>query len=112
MKLDRDDIEETLFLRCRCSDNEHSVIFDRYKSKDFHPEIVVSVHLDKLSFFKRLKAGIKYVLFGTSPQYGHYAEVLLGTNEMDKLQTFLREASADIAKEADDIVSNMPEFKK
>ena len=47
--------------------------------------VYLSVHLNKLSFWKRLKVAIQY-LFGKQSKYGAFDEVIIGSSEYKKFQ--------------------------
>ena len=62
---------ETLI--CECHSVEHIVLFSFDTDWD---EVFMSFHLRKISFWKRLIYGIKYI-FGHQCNYGAFDEVIL-----------------------------------
>ena len=69
-------------LICDCSSAEHQIII-RYEEEDnlFYAHI----HLSKLSFFKRLISGIKYI-FGYSCRYGNFEEFIFKHEHAEDLR--------------------------
>lgn len=63
------------FLVCDCGDISHQLAIQKMDSG----EVIVSVHLTKFPFWKRLWNGIKYI-FGHTSRYGDFEEVILNKN--------------------------------
>lgn len=83
-------MENHLFV-CSCSDINHQVIL--HISKDFdwdEDELYISVHLNKLSFLKRLKYSILYLL-GYKCKYGAFQEICLKKEDAIKLTNLIYE---------------------
>jgi len=57
-------------ITCACHSPEHSLQFDYDPDEN---DLFIYIHLNQLSFFKRLWYGIKYIS-GYQPRYGHYEE--------------------------------------
>lgn len=55
---------KTHFFDCECMSPEHVIRFmiDSDDSSKYCPDLYLEVQLNKLSFFKRLTIGIKYIL--------------------------------------------------
>jgi hypothetical protein len=70
---------------CDCGSLNHHFILEH--DKDFQDYVYFYFSLNKLSFFKRLKASIKYVL-GQMPGE-MYGEVILNKKSAFKLQNYL-----------------------
>lgn len=67
---------------CECSSMEHMVIFEYWNDE---PDIYVAIHLKKHKFWKRLKYALRY-LCGCQCKYGAFEEVILGTQQYDKIE--------------------------
>ena len=50
---------ETLI--CQCHSVEHQISFSWTEDKELEGEVYMEIHLAKLSFWDRLKHGIKYI---------------------------------------------------
>lgn len=61
-------------LVCVCNSIEHQIVFNYDKCSD---TCYVSIHLNKLRFWKRLIHGIRYI-FGYKCKYGDFEEIILG----------------------------------
>ena len=70
-------------LVCKCSSNEHHIIFSKIEG---HDDIYCNMYLnDYKSFMKRFVTGIKYI-FGYKCKYGHWDEFILSEKHSDDLK--------------------------
>ena len=74
---------ETLI--CQCNSIEHQISFNWIEDKELEGEVYMEIHLAKLSFWDRLKHGIKYI-FGYRCMYGDFDEVILKKEDIHKLE--------------------------
>lgn len=65
------------------------VVLDFYESEVLPLQVILSVSLNKLPFYKRLWYGIKYILFGTTQKYGHYEDIILGVRQLEEFKSFI-----------------------
>lgn len=73
-------------ITCQCGDPAHQLIISWYEGPDDEDDcIYVSMHLNKLPFWKRLKVVIKY-LFGKQSIYGAFDEVIIPVSDWDIFQ--------------------------
>lgn len=72
-------------LICRCENIEHQLIF-RYDNED--KEVYMSTHLRKMSFWNRLRYGIKYI-FGYQSRYGAFDEFIFNPDDVHKLEKII-----------------------
>jgi hypothetical protein len=91
-------INRELFV-CHCEDVEHQFVISFDEEFD---EIIIDIHLASLSFWKRLKYGVQYIL-GKRSKYGHgaFGEVLLNKNQTGRLVDVLKEHYATMNKNLD-----------
>ena len=75
--------QETLI--CQCNSIEHQISFTWIEDKELEGEVYMEIHLAKLSFWDRLKHGIKYI-FGYKCMYGDFDEVILKKGDVHKLE--------------------------
>lgn len=75
--------QETLI--CQCSSIEHQISFSWVEDKELEGEVYMEIHLSKLSFWERLKHGIKYI-FGYRCMYGDFDEVIIKKEDVHKLE--------------------------
>lgn len=75
--------QETLI--CQCSSGEHQFSFVWWEDEDLEGEVYMEVHLKPLSFWQRVKNGIKYI-FGHRSIYGDFDEVILKKEDAPKLE--------------------------
>lgn len=71
-------------IRCLCHSSDHVIMIERmgeYPEDPDYEDILLSIHLCKLPFWKRLKKGIGYI-FGKSSTYGHFDEILIDKKEL------------------------------
>lgn len=67
---------------CECSSLEH---FMRISYEpDFDECVYVTIHLSSLSFWQRLKLGIRYIL-GYKSRYGNFEEIVLSKEKLKKV---------------------------
>ena len=78
---------ETLI--CQCHSIEHQISFSwvEYEGleSELEGEVYMEIHLAKLSFWDRLKHGIKYI-FGYRCIYGDFDEIILKKGDVHKLE--------------------------
>lgn len=77
--------EQRETLICQCHSIEHQISFNWVECKDLEGEVYMEIHLSKLSFWERLKHGIKYI-FGYRCMYGDFDEVILKKEDVNKLE--------------------------
>lgn len=76
------------YINCSCSSLEHICRLTYYSDEpDF---LYFTVHLNNLSFWKRLILGIKYI-FGYQSKYGCVEEIMLKTDECFDMINFMNE---------------------
>lgn len=61
------------------------------------PEMYINIHLDQVSFFRRLKQAIKYV-FGVKCGFGDFTEHIVDSKNVDKLISLLEEFKKETEK--------------
>jgi hypothetical protein len=83
MKKSNEDI-----LICECHSTEHQLIV-LYSNEDEYPMVYFHIHLNKRSFWERLKYGIKYI-FGYQSQYGAFQEFILNPEDSHKLERVVK----------------------
>ena len=71
-----------LFL-CECDSPEHQFIVSYFDVGG--GEVYVEIHLNKSSFWRRLKYAIKYI-FGYQCKYGAFDEIILNPEDAERLQ--------------------------
>ena len=75
------DLEEIII--CQCCSAEHQMLFRGILDE---PRMAsLDIHLSPLSFWGRLRHGIKYI-FGYRCKYGDFDEVILTDEHIEKLQ--------------------------
>ena len=77
--------EQRETLICQCHSIEHQVSFNWVEDTELEGEVYMEVHLKPLSFWERLKHGIKYI-FGYRCMYGDFDEVILKKEDVHKLE--------------------------
>lgn len=75
-------VQNTGIIPCSCMCPEHNIIY--VKDPD-EPEVWLHFMLEKQSFFKRIKLGIKYI-FGYQSRFGMYGEMLITSANVDRLE--------------------------
>ena len=75
--------QETLI--CQCNSVEHQFSFVWWEDEDLEGEVYMEVHLKPLSFWQRVKNGIKYI-FGHRSIYGDFDDVILRKEDVHKLE--------------------------
>jgi hypothetical protein len=73
---------------CECNNTQHQMVF-HYDEGDSYPTVYVHVHLNKLSFFKRLVYGIKYI-FGYQSRYGAFDEFIVDNRDLKKFKEIVK----------------------
>lgn len=69
-------------LLCKCGSREHQIIVEYDASEN---EVYCSIHLIKYGFWRRLKAGLKYI-FGYKCRFGQWEEFIWKPEHADKLR--------------------------
>lgn len=74
------------FIVCDCGDIEHQLSFcyDEEEFEEGWDMMYTQIHLQKLSVWKRLVYGIKYI-FGYQSKYGAFTEFYISPNDVDKM---------------------------
>lgn len=80
---------EYKILVCDCSSIEHQLVFNYDKDDN---TCYVSIHLNKLGFWKRLIHGIRYI-FGYECKYGDFEEIILNEQHAEYLAELSRQLS-------------------
>lgn len=75
--------QETLI--CQCGSIEHQFSFVWWEDEELEGEVYMEVHLNPLSFWQRLKNGIKYI-FGHRSIFGDFDDVILRKEDAHKLE--------------------------
>lgn len=70
-------------LVCECHSTEHQLIV-LYSNEDDYPMVYLHIHLNKRSFWQRLKYGVKYI-FGYKSQYGAFDEFIFNSDDVEKV---------------------------
>lgn len=70
---------------CQYNSVEHQFSFVWYEYDDCESEVYMEVHLAPLSWWNRLKNGIKYI-FGHRSIYGDFDEVIFKKEDASKLE--------------------------
>lgn len=76
-------MERELFI-CSCENTEHQLIFSWFKDDDVE-NVYATIYLRKMSFWTRLKYGIKYI-FGYQSKYGAFDEFIFNSKDVSKLE--------------------------
>lgn len=81
--------EQRETLICQCHSIEHQISFNwvEYEGieSELEKEVYMDVHLTPLSFWQRLKHGIKYI-FGYRSMYGDFDEFIFKKEDAYKLE--------------------------
>lgn len=77
--------EQRETLICQCSSGERQFSFVWWEDEYLEGEVYMEVHLKPLSFWQRVKNGIKYI-FGHRSIYGDFDEVILKKEDAPKLE--------------------------
>lgn len=79
--------EQRETLICQCNSIEHQISFNwvEYENLELKGEVYMEIHLSKLSFWDRLKHGIKYI-FGYRCMFGDFDEIILKKEDVNKLE--------------------------
>lgn len=80
---------EHVVLECACSHPEHRLVVSWFPTDlDPEKEVYVSIHLSKVSFWKRLVYGVKYI-FGRQCGYGAFQEAVLTDRNIGQLEQII-----------------------
>ena len=80
--------EQRETLICQCNSIEHQISFNwvEYENLEgIEGEVYMEIHLSKLSFWDRLKHGLKYIC-GYRCMYGDFDEVILKKEDVHKIE--------------------------
>lgn len=77
--------ENELLLRCSCHSPEHIALLIHEPEDDWY----LSVMLDHFTFWKRVRKGMQYIFAPASIRYGMTAELMLRTEDIDKIAEFI-----------------------
>ena len=69
-------------LICDCSSREHQIIIEYDKEDN---QVYCNIHLVNYGFFRRLKAGLKYI-FGYKCRYGQWDEFIFKPEHANQLR--------------------------
>ena len=72
---------------CECHSIEHQLVINKDPFPD-ETQIYVQIHLNKRSFFQRLKYGLLYIL-GRKCNYGAFDEFIFNSDDANKLQNIV-----------------------
>src|ERR1044072_3206622 len=70
---------------CECSSLQHQIAFEHEPDENV---VYARIHLIKQSFWKRLKAGLRYI-FGYHCKYGHWDEFIFRPDHAERLQQMI-----------------------
>lgn len=73
---------------CSCGSTEHQMLISYFNDNE-DKEVYVHIHLNHLSFWKRLILGIKYI-FGYTSKYGHWDEMILNPDHVSQLKSVIK----------------------
>jgi len=73
--------DKTLLV-CECGNVEHQLIFSHDQDEK---AVYTMIHLTKLSFWRRVKYGLRYI-FGYQCKYGAFEETMLSIGHIPALQ--------------------------
>jgi hypothetical protein len=93
------------FIVCECGDIAHQLVLSWFKPNVIRVEepdgcVYLTVHLNKLPFWKRLKVAIQY-LFGKQSKYGAFDEVIISPSEWRKFKDM-----TDFMKDAEEYIND------
>ena len=75
-------------LICECNSPEHSVLVF-FDDDDNYPLVYFEVHLKKISWYKRVLYGIKYI-FGYQSKYGAFDTFIFKHTDTEKIEKIVR----------------------
>lgn len=78
-------------LVCECGHLEHQLVF----SLEQDGTVNSMIHLTRLSFWKRLKYGLRYI-FGKQSGYGAFEEVIFTRDHLPKLKLIVKHLEKEI----------------
>jgi|688.fasta_scaffold483423_2 hypothetical protein len=88
---------------CDCGDLTHQFVisyFNDFFGDDLDDEFTyIHVHLTPHTFWKRLKIGIAYI-FGKRSQFGAFEEIILNSEECQRLSLILEQRSRGVVPNA------------
>ncbi len=81
--------EQREFLICQCNSIEHQISFNWVEYEGLESEnereVYMEIHLAPLTFWERLKHGVKYI-FGYRSMYGDFDEFIFKKEDAHKLE--------------------------
>lgn len=72
-------------LLCQCNNIEHQLSFVYFEDELGSSDVYMYVHLDRPSFWQRVKHGIKYI-FGYRSMFGDFDEFIFKKEDVHKLE--------------------------
>ena len=78
------ELEEIII--CACHSPEHQLLI---RTIDGDDDVYLSMYLVPLSFFKRLRYGLKYI-FGYRCKYGAFDEIIITREHVGKIEKIVR----------------------
>jgi|SRR5208282_6749089 len=88
--------DNELLLRCSCGSKDHIafLIHDPDTSrgnnlKGEHDDWYLSIMLDHFGFWRRIRMALKYIFRPTLMRYGMSAELVLRSEDVDKIASFI-----------------------
>jgi len=72
-------------LLCQCNNIEHQLSFVYFEDELGRSDVYMYVHLDRPSFWQRVKHGIKYI-FGYRSMFGDFDEFIFKKEDVHKLE--------------------------
>lgn len=96
--------ENELLIRCSCHSADHVawLIHDPDMDRKFsdlkgeNDDWFLSVMLDHFSFWKRVRMGFRYVFAPYTIKYGMSAELVLRSEDVDKISEFIQRRRAGV----------------
>jgi len=99
--------DNEFLMRCACYSAHHHAMLTHEpddqrgnKIKGEHDDWYLSVFLSRFSFWKRIGMAARYVFAPRMVNYGHYAEIVLRSEDVDALAEFIARRRAGEKKDA------------
>lgn len=80
---------EAELILCDCTSTEHQIVIIKDIDEVIGREAYIQIHLSKLSFFKRLIYGIRYI-FGYKSRYGCFEEFIISNDNIEKIEELVK----------------------
>ena len=93
--------KEILICSCHSTDHQIILLYEEDENKETgkgYPMCYAHVHLNKRSFFSRLKYGIKYI-FGYKCNYGAFDEFIFNPEDANKLQDLVNYLKSELKQD-------------